>query len=93
MHLGRVIGTVVSTKKDETLQGVKLLVVQPLDETLYPAGESLVAADTVMAGPNDLIYFVIGKEAAYAVTLELSPLDATIVGLVDRVTTDTAGSG
>ena len=67
MQLGRVTGTVVASVKSEGLEGVKFLVVQPLDKHQKPIGEPLVAADAVhMSGPGELVYFVASREAAEA---------------------------
>lgn len=85
MHLGRVIGTVVATQKSPSLLGHRLLVVQPEDETRRPVGEPLVAVDTVSAGPGEWVYFVRAREAAKALADPFTPSDATIVGIVDRV--------
>ena len=84
MQLGRVIGTVVCEKKDETLVGIKLMVVQPVDETLKETGRPLVACDTAQAGPGDLVMFEGGREAALALPNWYNPSDATIMGIVDR---------
>ncbi|MDH4170803.1 MAG: EutN/CcmL family microcompartment protein [Acidimicrobiia bacterium] len=87
MQLGRVIGTVVATVKTEGLEGVKFLVVQPLDKHQRDAGEPVVAADAVaMAGPGELVYFVASREAAEALPERFVPVDHAIVGLVDQVT-------
>ncbi len=87
MQLGRVIGTVVATVKAEGLEGVKFLVVQPLDKHREEAGEPVVAADAVaMAGPGELVYFVASREAAEALPERFVPVDHAIVGLVDHVT-------
>lgn len=85
MHLGRVIGTVVATRKIETLRGKPLLVVQPEDERGAPLGEPLVAVDTVSAGPGEWVYFVRAREAAKALPDPFTPTDATIMGIVDHV--------
>lgn len=86
MKLGRVIGTVVATTQVEGLEGVKFLLVQPLDKTLEPSGRVIVAADGVaMAGPDDLVYYVSSREAALALPNTFVPVDDTIVGLVDSV--------
>ena len=87
MHLGRVIGTVVATVKAEGLEGVKFLVVQPLDKHQRDVGQPVVAADAVaMAGPGELVYFVASREAAEALPERFVPVDHAIVGLVDHVT-------
>ena len=86
MQLARVIGTVVATVKSPGLDGVKLLVIQPLDRALRPTGGQLVAADAVhMAGPGELVYFVAAREAAQAMPDPFVPVDHAIVGIVDAV--------
>lgn len=85
MTLGRVIGTVVATRKIASLVGQRLLIVQPEDETGAPLGEPLIAVDTVSAGPGEWIYFVKAREAAKALPDAFNPVDAAIVGIVDRV--------
>ena len=86
MHLARVIGTLVATRKSEGLDGVKFLIVQPLDKTRRPEGRPVVAADGVaMAGPGEMVYFVGSREAAQAMPEPFVPVDHAIVGLVDMV--------
>jgi ethanolamine utilization protein EutN len=86
MHLGRVIGTVVATTKSDGLEGVRFLVVQPLDRHRRPRGAALVAADAVaMAGPGELVSFVASREAAEAMAERFVPVDHAIVGIVDEV--------
>jgi ethanolamine utilization protein EutN len=86
MQLARVIGTVVATIKSPGLEGVKLLVIQPLDRALRPVGSQVVAADAVhMAGPGELVYFVAAREAAQAMPDPFVPVDHAIVGIVDAV--------
>jgi ethanolamine utilization protein EutN len=87
MQLGRVTGTVVASTKVPGLEGVKLLVVQPLDRHQRPKGPAVIAADAVhMAGPGELIYFVAAREAAQAMPDTFVPVDHAIVGIVDAVT-------
>ena len=86
MQLARVIGTLVATIKTPGLEGVKLLVIQPLDRQLQPIGSQLVAADAVhLAGPGELVYFVAAREAAQAMPDPFVPVDHAIVGIVDAV--------
>lgn len=86
MQLGRVIGTVVATEKADGLEGVKFLIVQPLDRRREPVGTPVVAADGVeMAGPGELIYFVGAREASQALRETFVPVDHAIVGIVDAV--------
>jgi ethanolamine utilization protein EutN len=84
MHLARVIGDVVATRKDESLIGTKLLLVQPLDANSEPAGRPLVAVDAVGAGVGEYVFFVRGKEASFPFYPTEVPTDAGIVGIVDH---------
>ena len=85
MQFGRVIGTLVATQKYEGLEGVKLLVVQPLDKRGEPSGEPLVAADgTAQAGPGELVFMIYSREAALALPETFVPVDAAITGIVDQ---------
>ncbi len=89
MKLGRIIGTVVSTQKLETLEGLKLLLVQPLDEKGKEAGPAVVAFDVARAGEGDLVLFEAGKEAAQANPNGwFNPADAAVIGIVDAVNVD-----
>ncbi len=83
MQLARVIGTVVSTIKNESLAGRKLLIVQTLDGDLNPKGKPLVALDSVGAGVGELVFWCRGKEASFPFKREDTPTDCTIVGIVD----------
>jgi len=86
LKLGRVIGTVVASVKYDGLEGVKLLIVQPLDKRLQPEGQPFVAADgTAMAGPGELIYYEESREAALACPVKFVPVNHAIVGLVDEL--------
>jgi len=86
MQLGEVIGTVVATVKYPGLEGVRLLIVQPLDRDRRPAGRPVVAADGVhMAGPGDMVYFIGIREAALALPVPFVPVDHAICGIVDHV--------
>lgn len=86
MHLGRVIGTVVATTKVYGLEGIKFLIVQPLDNQQRRSGRPVVAADGVaMAGPGELIYYVESREAALALPEKFVPVDHAVVGIVDQV--------
>ena len=86
MMLGKVIGSVVACEIYEGLQGVPLLLVQPLDKGGKAKGDALVAADaTRMAGPGELIYYEGGREAAMALDPWFVPVDHAIIGIVDGV--------
>jgi ethanolamine utilization protein EutN len=84
MQLARVIGTVVATCKDANLDGITLLLVQPLTPERAPAGRALVAVDAVGAGVGEEVFFVRGKEASFPFYPVEAPVDAGIVGIVDH---------
>ena len=84
MQLARVIGNVVSTRKDGSLIGITLLVVQPLTPDHQPVGRPLVAVDAVGAGVGEEVFFVRGKEASFPFYPVEPPVDAGIVGIVDH---------
>jgi ethanolamine utilization protein EutN len=91
MQLATVIGTLVATQKYEGLEGIKLLIVQPLTKQQQPDGDPLVAADgTAQAGPGDLVFIVGSREAAQAMPNPFVPIDSAIVGIVDDVQLDNA---
>jgi ethanolamine utilization protein EutN len=93
VQLGRVVGTVVATIKADGLEGVRLLLVQPLDRHGTPSGGVIVAADAVhMAGPGEHVYVVAAREAALAMPDPFVPVDHAIVGIVDAVTLTERGS-
>jgi len=88
MQLAKVIGDVVSTRKDETLTAVKLLILQPLAADGSAAGRTLVALDSVGAGTGETVFFVRGKEASFPFYPAEPPTDASVVGIVDRWDTE-----
>jgi microcompartment protein CcmK/EutM len=85
MILGRVVGTVVATRKDEHLIGAKLLVVRATDPSGRDEGSHMVAVDTVDAGLRDRVLVVTGSSARMASGLKDTPVDAAIVGVIDVV--------
>jgi microcompartment protein CcmK/EutM len=86
MQLARVTGTVVASVKAENLEGVRLLIVQPLTRDRAPNGQPVVAADALeTAGPGQLVYIVAAREAAEAMPNRFVPVDHAIVGIVDAV--------
>ncbi len=93
MLLGRVHGTAVCTIKYPGTEGLKLLVVQPLNKKLEPIGPLQVAADVVQAGEGDLCVMVRSREAALAMPdIKFVPVDLALVGIVDELTVlDDAG--
>jgi microcompartment protein CcmK/EutM len=85
MKLARVIGSVMATQKDPSMEGLKLLLLQPVDEGLSEYGEPFIACDTVQAGPGDVVLWEGGREAALALENWFNTSDATIMGIVDAV--------
>ena len=86
MQLARVIGDVVATRKDEQLQGLVLLIVQPLTPARKPVGQPLVVADAMGAGVGEEVFFVRGREASFPFHPAEPPVDAGIVGIIDHWT-------
>ena len=86
MLFGRVHGTAVCTMKIAGTEGLKLLVVQPLNRKLEPVGALQVAADVVQAGTGDLCVMVRSREAALAMPeIRFVPVDLALVGIVDQL--------
>jgi ethanolamine utilization protein EutN len=94
MLLAKVIGNVWSTKKQEKILALRLLLVQPLGEDLEPVGNALVAADEIGAGFGEMVIVSQGAPAMQAFSkAELIPVDAVVVGIVDNLETDDAATG
>ena len=85
MLLGKVIGTLVSTQKESTLTGLKLLVVQVCDTKGVPDGATIVAADAVGAGVGEVVLFASGSSSRQTEVTNNRPIDATIMAIVDLV--------
>jgi len=85
MQLGRIIGNVVCTMKNASLEGKKLLLVQPIDKNGRDRGKPFVAVDAVGAGAGETIYWCRGREASFPFLPADTPTEATIVGIVDAV--------
>jgi len=83
MQLARVIGDVVSTRKEPAFDGIKLLLIQPLAPDGQDTGRPLVAVDSVGAGAGERVFFVRGKEASFPFHPTEVPADAGIVGIID----------
>ncbi len=83
MKLARVIGNVVCTRKEASFEGIKLMLIQPVDDNLKDYGSPIVACDTVQAGMGDIVLYEGGREAALALANWFNPSDATIMGIVD----------
>ena len=89
MQFAFVVGTLVATQKHRKFEGSKLLLVQPVAVDDTPRGPLLLATDTVGAGVGEKVLVVLdGKAAADAMQRRGTPVDAAIVGIVDRVDCD-----
>lgn len=85
MQLARVIGTVVATRKDPALAGLKIMMIQPLTDKLKTAGTPIAAIDTLQSGSGDLVHWVTAREAALTLPDSFVAIDAAITGIVDNV--------
>jgi len=90
VNFARVVGTVVATAKDPSVQGVILRILRPEDEQGRPSGEPFVAIDPLATREGDRVFFVRAREAAKTLLGKFAPVDAAIVGLVDEVAVDPA---
>lgn len=85
MKLGKILGKVWATVKDDKLNTCTFYIMQPIDEEEKPLGMPLVAVDTVSSREGDIVYWVGGAEATFGFPDRQIPSDVTIVGLVDRL--------
>lgn len=85
MFLGKVIGNVWATRKYEALKSFKMLFVQPINAKQENVGEPIVAIDTVGAGTGETIFYITASEAVIPLPVDMAPVDASIVGIVDTI--------
>lgn len=85
MFLAKVIGTVWATRKDEQLQSFKMQFIQPIDSDKKSIGAPIVAVDTVGAGTGEIVFYITAAEAVIPLPVDIAPVDASIVGIVDRI--------
>ena len=83
MQLAQVVGTVVASQKETSLEGIKLLLVRPVDEEGRETGNHLVAADAVGAGPEEMVLIASGSSARQTRLTDKRPVDAVIMAIVD----------
>ena len=88
MQIALVVGSTVSTMKDESLRGRKLLIVRRTDTSGNVTGDPYVAVDTVSAGTGDLVLVTEGSSARYTDFTKDLPIDAVIVGVIDSLEAD-----
>ena len=84
MRMGIVIGTIVATRKEESLVGCKLLLTQPVTIQKEPVGEPIVAVDTVGAGVGEWVIFATGTASRNAANRPKAAIDAAIIGIIDQ---------
>lgn len=85
MKFAKVVGTVISTQKDENAEGWKMLIVQPVDLSFKAKGEPLVAVDAAGAGEGEMVLLCSGSSARQTDTTKNRPCDLVIVGIVDTI--------
>jgi ethanolamine utilization protein EutN len=85
MQLGKIIGTIWATRKYDAVNGYKMQFVQPINSEMEKLGDPIIALDTVGAGPGEIIYFVTASEAVIPLDVDMAPVDASIVGIVDSI--------
>lgn len=88
MLIAKVIGSTVSTIKDEKLVGKKLLIVRQVDEHYIPVGKPFVAVDTVNAGVEDLVLVTLGSGARQTELTKDTPVDSVIIGMIDSLSVE-----
>ena len=86
MVLARVVGNVVSTRKEQKIEGIPLLLLEKIDPvTLNGKGDFLVAMDSVGAGPGEVVFYAAGSSSRMTKTTQGKPSDATITAIVDEI--------
>ena len=85
MLLGKVIGSVWATRKCESIKGYKIMLVQPLNSEEEELGDPIIALDTVGAGAGEIIFYITSSEAVIPLDVDMAPVDASIVGIVDTI--------
>jgi ethanolamine utilization protein EutN len=86
MQIGKIVGCVWATEKNPGLDAQRLLIVQPLTPELQETGKKLICTDSTGAGAGELVYWCKGKEASFPFLPTEVPTDATVVGIVDKIT-------
>ncbi|MDF1611035.1 MAG: EutN/CcmL family microcompartment protein [Stygiobacter sp.] len=85
MYLAKVIGTIWATRKYESVTGYKMQFIQPIDSSLKKYGDPIIALDTVGAGPGEIVMYVTASEAVIPLDVDMAPVDASIVGIIDSI--------
>jgi ethanolamine utilization protein EutN len=85
LFLGKVIGNIWATRKYSALNNFKLMLVQPINSDYKKTGEPIIAVDTAGAGPGETIIYITASEAVIPLPVDMAPVDASIVGIVDTI--------
>lgn len=85
MLLAKVIGTVVATRKEPELEGLRMLLLRELDAAMHATGKTIVAVDAVGAGPGEIVLFAAGSSARQTQATQNRPVDHVIMAVVDMV--------
>lgn len=85
MYLGKVVGKVVCTCKDPEFEGIKLLVVVPINSKGETIGQPFIACDSTDAGNGEIVFLCGGSEASLPFVSQRPPSDATIIGIIDKI--------
>lgn len=88
MILGRVIGTIWATRKYDTVKNYKMQFVQPINSKQEDIGSPIIALDTIGAGPGEIVFYITASEAVIPLVVEMAPVDASIVGIVDSINSE-----
>ncbi len=89
MILAKVIGTIVSTKKDQKIEGIKFLLLEKIDPvTLKGKNDFVVSMDSVGAGPGEIVFYVSGSSARFTDVTEGKPTDSAVIAIVDYIEKD-----
>ncbi|KAA3597154.1 MAG: ethanolamine utilization protein EutN [Calditrichaeota bacterium] len=85
MFLAKVVGNIWATQKHSEVEGHKMMLIQPINSELKKIGDEIVALDFAGVGVGEIVFYVTSKEAIVPMKNPLSPVDAGIIGIVDRV--------
>ena len=88
MFLGKVIGNIWATRKHPSLKSFKLMIVQPLNSEFEKTGDPIIAVDTIGSGPGEIVYYITASEAVIPLPVDMAPVDASIVGIVDSINSE-----
>ncbi len=88
MFLGKVIGNIWATKKYPAINNFKLMIVQPINSSYEFTSDPIIAVDTIGSGPGEIIIYVTASEAVIPLPVDMAPVNASIVGIVDSINTE-----